>query len=109
MLKSNKKKSLEKNKKGSSKDLDDGLYDLVLNEKYHPKYSQYGKLVKQETLSKGKIVNFYENDKREYVFTSGNKREIYSDGYQIIFFHNNDIKQVKNYLNTDKFFALLII
>jgi len=94
MLKSNRKGSAEKNRSNTIKIYDDGLYDLILNDKYHPKSYQYGKLVNQETLSNGKLVNFYENDKREYVFPSGNRREIYSDGYQVIFFHNNDIKQV---------------
>lgn len=93
MLKSNKKGSAEKNR-NSVKIYDDGLYDLVLSDKYHPKNSQSGKLISSETLPNGKQVNFYENDKREYVFPSGNKREIHSDGYQIIFFHNKDIKQV---------------
>jgi len=93
MLKSNRKASLENNK-SNVKICDDGIYDLVFNEKYHPKNSEYGKLVNSESLKNGKIVNFYENDKREYVFPSGNRREIYSDGYQIIFFHNKDIKQV---------------
>ncbi len=96
MLKSNKKESEEKDKH-TVKIYDDGLYDLILSDKYHPKNSQYGKLINSKTLPNGKQVNFYENDKREYVFPSGNKREIYSDGYQIIFFHNKDIKQVFNF------------
>jgi hypothetical protein len=95
MLLSNKKGSAEKNRNGI-KIYDDGLYDLILSEKYHPKNSQHGKLISNETLPNGKQVNFYENDKREYVFPSGNRREIYSDGYQIIYFHNKDMKQVKN-------------
>ena len=98
MLKSNKKGSTEKNRNGI-KIFDDALYDLILSEKYHPKNSQYGKLISIETLPNGKQVNFYENDKREYVFPSGNRREIYSDGYQIIFFNNKDIKQVLIYQN----------
>lgn len=93
MLKSNKKGSAEKIK-NDVKIYDDCLYDLILSERYHPKNSQYGKLISSETLPNGKQVNFYENDKREYIFPSGNRREIYSDGYQIIFFHNKDIKQV---------------
>ena len=93
MLKSNKKGSAEKNK-NLIKIYDDGLYDLIFSEIYHPKNSSSIKPINTEKLSNGKLVNFYENDKREYIFPSGNRREIYSDGYQIIYFHNNDIKQV---------------
>jgi hypothetical protein len=73
---------------------DDGIYDLILSEKYHPKDPTKYRLVKEEKLLDNKIINFYENDKREIIFTSGNKKEIYSDGYQITFFRNKDIKQV---------------
>ena len=58
---------------------DDGLYELILSEKYHPKdTTKYG-FVKEEKLSDNKIINFYENDKREIIFPSGNKKEIFSD------------------------------
>ena len=73
---------------------DDGLYDLILSEKYHPKDSSKYRFVKEEKISDNKVVNFYENDKREIVFPSGNKKQIYSDGYQILYFSNKDIKQV---------------
>ena len=73
---------------------DDGMYDLVLSEKYHPKDPSKYRFVKEEKLPDNKIINFYENDKREIVFPSGNKKQIYSDGYQITFFANKDIKQV---------------
>jgi len=75
-------------------EFDDGIYDLILSEKYHPKDPTKYRFVKEEKLPDKKIINFYENDKREIVFPSGNKKEIYSDGYQILFFSNKDIKQV---------------
>ena len=41
-----------------------------------------------------KIINLYTNDKKEIIFKSGVKKEIYKDGHQIIFFANGDLKQI---------------
>lgn len=66
-------------------------YDLVFPEKYNTQ----SKLIKQEKTSDGKLIKIYENDKKEVVFSSGVRKEIHPDGYQIVFFVNKDIKQVK--------------
>lgn len=50
----------------------------------------------QEVGTDGKvqIYRVYENQKRETIFLSGVKREAYPDGYVIVHFTNNDIKQI---------------
>jgi hypothetical protein len=74
---------------------DDGIYDLIFMEKYHPKYDLNVNVVNHEIFPDGKIVKFYENNKREVIFPSRVRKEIFDDGYQIIYFNNKDIKQVK--------------
>lgn len=59
--------------------------------KYH---GQNVKLVSQTTHYDGKIVRTFENGKTEFILSDGTRKEIYSDGYTITFFSNNDIKQV---------------
>jgi len=73
---------------------DDGIYDLVFLEKYHPKNDLQYNVVRHDNFPDGKIVKFYDNNKREVIFPSGVKKEIFGDGYQIIYFNNGDIKQV---------------
>jgi len=73
---------------------DDGVYDLIFMEKYHPKHDLNVNVVNHEMFPDGKVVKFYENNKREVIFPSGVRKEIFNDGYQIIYFNNKDIKQV---------------
>lgn len=82
-------------KQNKSNFSDDSSYDFILPETYHPKSNNRPKLFKSEKLNTGVIVNYYENEKREFIFPSGNRKEIFSDGYQIMYFYNKDIKQVK--------------
>ncbi len=68
-------------------------YDFKIPEKY--KNHNY-KLIK--TLkADDKIINIYDNNKKEIIFPSGVRKEIFKDGYQIVYFINGDIKQ--NYPN----------
>ena len=65
-------------------------YDFIVPEKYLNK--EY-KLVK--TLqTDDKIINLYTNEKKEIIFKSGVRKEIYQDGHQIIYFVNGDLKQI---------------
>ena len=62
---------------------------------YFPsQYQVVKKMIRKEKLSDGKIINFYEKDIREVIFPSGVQKEIHSDGYQLVKFPNNDIKQL---------------
>ena len=40
----------------------------------------------------GKVQKVYANGKKEVLFTNGVKREVWPDGYSIVFFNNSDIK-----------------
>lgn len=73
---------------------DDGVYDLIFLEKYHPRNDLKINVEKLENFPDGKIVKFYENSKREVIFPSGVRKEIFPDGYQIVYFNNKDVKQV---------------
>ena len=62
-------------------------------DKYH--YNPiYNRLLKEEKDPNDKIVKLYDNNKKEIIFPSGVKKEIYPDGYYVVFFNNYDIKQV---------------
>ena len=66
-------------------------YDLIFPDKYHKeKY----KLINIAKTEDGKKINFYDKNKKEIIFQSGVRKEIYYDGYQIIYFTNGDIKQI---------------
>jgi hypothetical protein len=69
-------------------------YDMSYPEAYHGKSQKLVKLLKQEISNDGKILKFYENNKKEVIFQSGLRKEIHEDGYTIVWFTNNDIKQV---------------
>ena len=70
------------------------IYELNFPDIYHGKNEKFVKLLKQEISNDGKILKFYENNKKEVVFPSGMRKEIYEDGYTIVYFANEDIKQV---------------
>lgn len=69
---------------------DNDKYGLVFPDKYHKvNYT----LLNSQTNIDGKIVNYYDNGKKEIIFKSGVKKEVYDDGYLIVYFNNGDIKQ----------------
>ena len=65
-------------------------YDFIIPEKY--KLKNNGKII-NSINSEGKIINIYEDNKKEIIFKSGVKKEVFSDGYQLINFPNGDMKQ----------------
>ena len=72
-----------------SEDNDDDEYNLVLPGKYHDiKYN----LLKTINSNDGKIINIYDKNKKE-IISNEEKKEIYDDKYEIIYFKNGDIKQ----------------
>jgi len=74
-------------------DTNECSFDLVFLDKYHSK-SVNPKLSKQEITQDRKIIRLYDNGKKELIFPSGVRKEIFPDSYQIVYFTNNDIKQV---------------
>ena len=88
-----KDKNNSQNEKVSNLNIDNKLtleeYEFKIPEKY--KLQNY-KLIK--TLkAEDKIINLYNNNKKEILFPSGVRKEIFEDGHQIIYFINGDIKQ----------------
>ena len=65
-------------------------YDFTIPEKYS--LMNNGEVI-DRINSDGKIINIYENNKKEIIFQSGVRKEIFPDGYQLIHFPNGDMKQ----------------
>ena len=65
-------------------------YDFIIPEKYRNKKN--GKII-NSINSEGKTINIYEDNKKEIIFKSGVRKEVFSDGYQLINFPNGDMKQ----------------
>ena len=71
---------------------DNDEYSMV----FPPQYilTPFTKVISEEKLQDGKTVKIYSNKAKEIIFPSGVKKQIFPDGYQIIFFNNKDIKQI---------------
>ena len=68
-------------------------YSLIFPEQYHGEENEKAEIVQESEGTKGKIFRLYSNEKREILFTNGVRKEIFPDGYSIVYFANNDIKQ----------------
>jgi centromere protein J len=55
--------------------------------------NEVARIVNQTVSPDGKIQRIYADQKKEVIFHNGVKREIFPDGYTIVHFTNNDIKQ----------------
>lgn len=73
---------------------DDGNYDIYFDNKYHKEKTCNQKVLNRISLGADKFINFYENEKKEIIYPDGSKKEIYNDGYSIVYFANKDVKQV---------------
>ena len=73
---------------------------MVFLEKYHSENLNSKIIINQETTNDGKIITEYSNHKKEIIFNNKDnnyicvKKEIFDDGYKIIYFKNKDIKQI---------------
>ena len=69
---------------------DENGYDFVIPEIYKKNNdAEIINTVEQD----GKIINIYNNHKKEIIFKSGVRKEIFMDGYQLVHFPNGDMKQ----------------
>jgi len=75
-------------------DEDEESYEMEFSEFYHGKSAKNVRLIKQDFTDDGKVIKYFENEKKEIIFPSGVKKETFSDGYQITYFSNKDIKQI---------------
>ena len=66
-------------------------FDFVLPEQ-HSNPNIY-ELIKSVT-TEGKVINLYTNNKREIIFASGVRKEIFNDNHQVVYFANGDLKQI---------------
>ena len=84
-----------------SEDNDDDSYNLILPDVYHKeKYN----LIKTEKNSEGTTINTYDKNKIEINLINGDRKEIYDDKYEIIYYNNGDIKQVFKTNNKQVFY-----
>lgn len=81
-------------------------YELKYIEKYYGNSQKSVKLRKQEIGDDGKIIRYYENNKREVIFPSGVRKEIFEDGFQTVYFVNKDIKQVSFFITLLRYFRM---
>ena len=89
------------NSQNENEEEEDETYDLKFPDKYHkPIFT----LLKTERTDDGKIIKYYDNEKKEIIFKSGVRKEIFSDGYQVVYFNNGDIKQIFPNIKTVYFF-----
>ena len=65
-------------------------FDFIIPEKYLKKYHT---LINKENFEV-KEIYIYLNNKKEIIFPSGLKKEIFDDGFQLIYFNNGDIKEI---------------
>ena len=84
-----------------SEDNDDDNYDLILPDIYH---KQKYNLIKTETNNEGTTIKTYDKNKTEINLSNGDKKEIYDDKYEIIYYYNGDIKQIFKNNNKQVFF-----
>ena len=97
----NSENNVENNNNEIENNEEEENYDLLFPREYHN--ANYN-LIKSETTNDGKIINYYDQNKKEIIFKSGVKKENYGDEYQIIYFTNGDIKQVFVKLNKQVYF-----
>ena len=67
----------------------DNKYDFVIPKIYRNKNME----IINKMESDGKKINIYADNRKEIIFKSGVKKEIYQDGYQLVYFPNGDMKQ----------------
>ena len=84
-----------------SEDNDDDNYDLVLPDKYHKeKYN----LIKTEKNNDESVIKTYDKNKIEINLKIGDRKEIYDDKYEIVYYSNGDISQLFKDKNKQVFF-----
>ena len=82
--------SINKNEFNFDDENDINGYDFIIPEIYKKnKDAEIINTVEQD----GKKINIYDNKKKEIIFKSGVRKEIFMDGYQLVYFPNGDIKQ----------------
>ena len=66
---------------------------MVFPDEYHGESETLSTLTEEIVGHDGKIQRFYKCGKKEVLFPNGVRREVWPDGYQVVYFQNKDIKQ----------------
>ena len=76
------------NKQKSKTNIMKDQYEFIIPEKYR---NNNNKLIKK-IESEGKTIFIY-NNRKEIIFKSGVRKQVFNDGYQLVYFPNGDKKQ----------------
>ena len=74
-------------------DEEEETFELRLDEHLYKVDRAETKVVEEQTTAEGKIHKRYSDGRREIIFQNGVRREIWEDGYSVVYFSNGDIKQ----------------
>jgi centromere protein J len=74
-------------------DEEEETFELRLDEHPYKVERAETKVVEEQTTAEGKIHKRYSDGRREIIFQNGVRREIWEDGYSVVYFSNGDIKQ----------------
>lgn len=74
-------------------EVDEDEYKMVFLSQYHNDHPDNTIPIEESIGNKNKIQRLFRNGKKELIFHNGSKKQIYPDGYTILFFSNKDIKQ----------------
>ena len=68
--------------------------DFEFPEKYFDESVEENKIIKHQFELDGKTIKIYNNNKKEIIFPNNTKKELFPDGYTIVYFSNGDIKEI---------------
>lgn len=68
------------------------IYEMSIPKKYTQSKQEFIK--SKQKSNNGDTIIIYSNNKKEYIYHTGIRKVIHSDGYQIIYFQNGDFKQI---------------
>ena len=69
-------------------------YEMKFPSMYHSQQDPDNTTVQEQIVGNdGKVQRSFLNGKKEVIFSNGVRRETNPDGYTIVYFNNNDIKQ----------------
>ena len=68
--------------------------DFEFPEKYFNENDQNNKIIKHQFELDGKTIKIYNNNKKEIIFPNNTRKQIFPDGYTIVYFSNGDIKEI---------------
>ena len=68
--------------------------DFEFPEKYFNENDKNNKIIKHQFDLDGKTIKIYKNNKKEIIFTNNTRKQIFPDGYTIVYFSNGDVKEI---------------